>query len=128
LKVPGFVSGHRTTDVADFSKSDAPSGVGFRLVILAVALFFPTLSPAQTAPPSYKAHCWACHGARGAGDTMLGRNMNLRPLGAPEAQNRSDDELFAIISKGKNRMPRYDRKLSKDQIHALVEYIRTLKQ
>ena len=59
---------------------------------------------------------------------MLGRNMNLRPLSSAEVQNQSDDQLFAIISKGKNRMPRYDRKLSRDQIHALVEYIRSLKQ
>jgi cytochrome c553 len=128
LKVPDFVSGHRTSDVANFSKSVAPSRAEFSLTAVAVVVLLSTFSPAQTAPPSYKAHCWACHGARGAGDTMLGRNMNLRPLSSAEVQNQSDDQLFAIISKGKNRMPRYDRKLSRDQIHALVEYIRSLKQ
>ena len=41
---------------------------------------------------------------------------------------KSDDELFAIISRGKNRMPSFERKLSRDQIEALVKYVRSLKK
>jgi mono/diheme cytochrome c family protein len=41
---------------------------------------------------------------------------------------KSDAELINIISKGRNKMPRFDDKLSKDQIHALVGYIRSLKR
>ncbi len=76
----------------------------------------------------YKTKCSACHGKNGAGDTMLGKNLKLRPLGSDDVQERSDDELFTIISKGKNRMPPFDRKLSKDQIHDVVKYIRSLKK
>ena len=70
--------------------------------------------------------CSACHGAKGAGDTLLGKNLKLRRLGSAEVQNRSDNELAMIISKGRNKMPRFDDKLSKDQIRDLVKYIRGL--
>jgi len=47
---------------------------------------------------------------------MLGRNLKLRSLGSSEVQDQSDDQLIAITGKGKNKMPRYDNKLSKEQI------------
>jgi len=61
---------------------------------------------------------------------MIGKNLNLRALGSVDAQRQSDDELFTIISRGKNknRMPSFDRKLSKEQIRDVVKYIRTLKK
>jgi mono/diheme cytochrome c family protein len=98
------------------------------LALILLALLFSTYTLAESGADTYKTKCSACHGVRGAGDTMLGKNMNLRALGSADAQKLSDDELFAIISRGKNRMPPFDRKLSKDQIHDLVRYIRTLKK
>lgn len=92
-----------------------------------LALLFSTYAFAESGADTYKKKCSACHGAKGAGDTLLGKNLKLRPLSSPEVQNKSDAELFTIISKGRNRMPRFDDKLSKDQIRALVEYIRSLK-
>jgi mono/diheme cytochrome c family protein len=98
------------------------------LAVIMLALMFSTYAFTETGADIYKTKCSACHGKNGAGDTMLGKNLKLRPLGSDEVQERSDDELFAIISKGKNRMPPFDRKLSKDQIHDLVKYIRSLKK
>jgi mono/diheme cytochrome c family protein len=94
---------------------------------LAVALLLSAPTFADSGADVYKMRCSACHGANGAGQTMLGKNMRLRPLAAPEVQNQSDAQLAAIISQGKNRMPSYSRKLSKDQIAAVVKYIRALK-
>jgi mono/diheme cytochrome c family protein len=97
-------------------------------VVITLALLLSSHALADTAPAVYKSKCSACHGAKGAGDTMLGKNLNLRPLGASDVQNQSDDELFAIISKGKKkRMPAFENKLSRDQIGDLVRYIRSLK-
>jgi mono/diheme cytochrome c family protein len=59
---------------------------------------------------------------------MLGKNLKLRVLGSADVQKQSDDELVAVIGKGKNRMPPFDRKLSKDQIRDVVKYIRSLKK
>jgi cytochrome c6 len=92
-----------------------------------LALLFSTSAYAESGADTYKKKCSACHGAKGAGDTLLGKNLKLRPLSSPEVQNTSDAELFTTISKGRYRMPRFDDKLSKDQIRALVEYIRSLK-
>ena len=95
--------------------------------IIALALFS-TYTLAESGADIYKTKCSACHAANGAGDTMLGKNMSLRPLASPEVQKQSDEELAAIIGKGKNRMPAYDRKLSKQQIGEVVKYLRSLKK
>ena len=96
--------------------------------VILLSLPFSTYTFADSGADVYKTKCSACHGKNGAGDSMLGKNLKLRPLASDEVQERSDDELFVIISKGKNRMPPFDRKLSKDQIRDLVKYIRLLKK
>jgi mono/diheme cytochrome c family protein len=96
------------------------------LVIFALA---PAKSSiADTGPETFKTRCAPCHGATGKGDTTMGKNLRLPDLGSPEAQKLSDDELATIITKGKGKMPAYERKLSKEQIEELVKFIRTLKQ
>ncbi|MGA2353947.1 MAG: cytochrome c [Terriglobales bacterium] len=102
---------------------------GFNFVFLSamLALLFSTYAFAESASDTYKKKCSACHGAKGAGDTLLGKNLKLRPLNSPEVQDKSDAEITMIIGKGRNKMPRFDDKLSKDQIRALVEYVRSLK-
>ncbi len=105
-----------------------PRPAGAYLAIILLALMFSTYSLADSGVDVYKAKCSACHGKNGAGDTMLGKNLKLRPLGSDDVQKQSDDELFTIISRGKKRMPPFDRKLSRDQIHDLVKYVRSLKK
>ncbi len=100
------------------------------LALLLVALLVSKHALADSGADIYKAKCSACHGADGTGDTMLGKNLKLRSLTSDEVQKQSDDELAAIISKGKNKnkMPPFDRKLSQDQISGVVQYIRSLKK
>jgi cytochrome c553 len=98
------------------------------LATILLALFLSGYTFADSGADIYKSKCSACHGASGAGDTMLGKNLKIRPLGSADVQKQSDDELFAITSKGTNRMPAFNRKLSKDQIADVVRYIRTLKK
>ena len=97
------------------------------LLILAGALVFSTYTFADSAA-DFKAKCVACHGATGAGDTTMGKNLKLKDLGSSDVQKQSDDELTTIITKGKGKMPAYDGKLSKDQIGDLVKYVRGLKK
>lgn len=97
------------------------------LVGALLALLFSAFAYADSAADTYKRKCSACHGAKGAGDTLLGKNLKLRALSSSDVQMKSDAELTTIISKGRNKMPRFDDKLSKDQIRALVGYIRSLK-
>lgn len=121
----GLVSEHGCSDAISSSKPKGSLGAGLAILL---TLLFSTYMLAESAPDIYKAHCSACHGINGKGDTMLGKNLKLRTLGSDEVQNRSDEELTNIITRGRNRMPSFDRKLSKDQIAALVRYIRSLKK
>ncbi len=100
------------------------------LALVLLTLFVSAHALADSGADIYKAKCSACHGANGTADTMLGKNLKLRSLASDEVQKQSDDELAAIISKGKNKnkMPPFDRKLSKDQIGEVVQYIRSLKK
>ena len=91
-------------------------------------MLFSAYSLAATGADTYKAKCSACHGAIGAGDTLLGKNLNIRPLGSADVQKQSDDELATFIGKGTSRMPSFDRKLSKGQITDVVKYMRSLKK
>lgn len=97
------------------------------IAISAFALLFSTWSPAESGGETFKAKCAMCHGADGKGDTAMGKNLKLRDLGSADVQGQSDADLVNTITNGKGRMPKYDGKLTKDQINDVVKYIRTLK-
>jgi mono/diheme cytochrome c family protein len=103
------------------------SAAAMTTLAIFVALMLPSLSLAEAGADTYKAKCAACHGARGTGDTVIGKNLKLRSLGSEEVQKQSDDDLFTIINKGKHGMPAFEGKLSKDQIQDLVKFVRSLK-
>ena len=98
------------------------------LAVLTLALVFSTYTFAEGGAETFKAKCAACHGATGAGDTTMGKNLKIRDLGSADVQKQSDADLDTIITKGKGKMPAYDGKLTKEQIDGLVKYIRTLKK
>jgi mono/diheme cytochrome c family protein len=118
-----------------FAKSGRALAPGARFIspllsciAIVVVLLIPATSQADPGSDTFKARCSACHGHKGAADTMLGKNLNLRPLSSLEVQEQSDDQLFAIISRGRKKMPAFDRKLSPDQIRDLVKHIRSFKK
>lgn len=97
------------------------------LVVLAVSFMFSTWSFADGGA-DFKAKCAACHGADGKGETAMGKKFGLKDMGSAEVQGKSDADLTTIITKGKDKMPAYEGKLTKEQIDDLVKYIRTLKK
>jgi len=96
------------------------------LTVLAFTLVFSTWSLADGGA-DFKAKCAMCHGADGKGDSGMGKTLKVRDLGSADVQGQSDADLNGIITNGKGKMPKYDGKLSKDQVSDLVKYIRTLK-
>jgi cytochrome c6 len=119
----------KSSEAKNYFKSGGRARAGSTLAVIVLASLFASPALAESGASLYKARCAACHGPKGAGDTMIGKNLNLRPLASEEVHNQSDDELFNIISRGKKkRMPSYGDKLSKDQIFELIRYIRGLKQ
>lgn len=82
---------------------------------------------AQTgAAALYKTKCAACHAPDGHGDTAAGKKLGVHDFASPEVQKESDDELAAIIAKGKNKMPAYEKSLKPEEIKDLVAQVRSL--
>lgn len=73
----------------------------------------------------FKTKCQVCHGADGKG-TPAGQKMGAKDFQSPEVQKASDAELIKVTKEGKGKMPKYDGKLTDDQIKDLVKFIRTL--
>ena len=98
------------------------------LTVAALALVFSTYTFADAGGDTFKAKCAICHGATGAGDTVIGKSKKLRDLGSAEVQKQTDNELTTLISKGKGIMQPYEGKLTKEQISEIVKHIRSLKK
>jgi mono/diheme cytochrome c family protein len=99
------------------------------LVSAAIALLLFVGLPAtaqETGESLFKGKCAMCHGPDGAGKTKMGEMLKIPDLHSPEVQKKSDADLNVIIAKGKDKMPAYEAKLSKDQIVKLVAYVRDL--
>ena len=77
---------------------------------------------------TFKTKCAMCHGPDGSGQTPMGKKLGIRALGSADVQKQTDAELGAIITKGKEKMPSYDGKISAEEISGLVKFIRTLKK
>jgi cytochrome c6 len=97
------------------------------LTVMTFALVFSTWSLADSGA-DFKAKCAMCHGADGKGDTAMGKKFGVKDMGSADVQGKSDADLTTMITKGKDKMPPYDGKLTKEQIDGLVKYIRTLKK
>jgi cytochrome c6 len=95
--------------------------VAFALFALPIASF-----SADDGADLYKSKCAMCHGPDGAGKTLMGEKLKIPDLRSAEVQKKTDADLKALIAKGKDKMPAYEAKLSKEQIDKLVVYIRDL--
>lgn len=76
----------------------------------------------------YVENCAKCHGLTGLGDgPSVGSLRTQAGLNLTILQDRSDEELFRIISQGKGmEMPPWELVLTVEERKALVNYIRTL--
>src|SRR5512142_3265495 len=93
-------------------------------VLTVVALI--GVASAQNDKDLFTAKCAMCHGADGSAATGMGKAFKIPAFQAPEVQKQSDQDLAAIVTKGKSKMPAFESKLSKDQIAQLVTYVRQL--
>lgn len=95
-------------------------------VILVGAVLFLTGSAfADEVAALYKTKCASCHAADGSG-SPIGKKMGARDFHDPELAKQTDQQLNDAIAKGKNKMPKYDGKLTAGQIKQLVAYVREL--
>jgi mono/diheme cytochrome c family protein len=78
----------------------------------------------------YTKNCASCHGKIGLGDGVKARSLKDFPgdFSKADFQKQSDGDLFYKTKTGREEMPKYEGKLSDDDIWNLVNYMRTLKK
>lgn len=95
-------------------------------VLLLGGLLAPVAARADGGEAIYKQKCTPCHAADGSGNNTMGKKLNIRDLRSPEVQKMTDAELTEVITKGKDKMPAYEKSLKPDDIKGLVAYIRSI--
>lgn len=76
----------------------------------------------------YKSKCARCHGADGMSHTFEGKMTGAAKFDNPDVQKVTDADLIAVVKDGKKKMPAFRKKLTDDQIAAVVAYVHTLQQ
>ena len=94
-------------------------GLVFGLLVgLGVTLYATEEHPSEL----FKQYCAKCHGEDGKAQTPRGKKMNARNFTDAEwQQGESDAELIESVTEGKDDMPPFGKKLSKEQIESLVK-------
>ena len=101
--------------------------VAWRLVLL-LAVCGPVLAQengkASAGAGIFKSKCVLCHGADGAGNTPLGKQLQAANLRSKEVQKLSDAELHKAVHDGQANMPPFGEQLTDDEIGQVVQYLR----
>lgn len=79
----------------------------------------------------YEKNCANCHGKTGAGDGMMGAELNPKPSDLTDGQwkhGSTDGEIFTVIKNGVKGtgMKAFNSKLTTRQIWDVVNYVRSI--
>ena len=98
------------------------------MVLLPAASWGLMLAANDSGKTVYDAKCKMCHGSEGKGDTKAGQMMKVPDLTAPSSwkHGTSQAEVVKIISQGVDKMPKYEGKLSPEEIESVASYMRDL--
>lgn len=87
-----------------------------------------TTSPEASAKKVFTQTCAKCHGTDGRGDTENGETLGVPDFtDAAWQEGASDKRLIVSVTHGRGGMPAFEKRLSKEEIAALVAYVRSLK-
>jgi mono/diheme cytochrome c family protein len=78
----------------------------------------------------YTKNCASCHGKTGLGDGVKARALKDFPgdFSKADFQKQTDGELFYKTKSGRGEMPKYEGKLTDDEIWNSVNYMRSFKK
>jgi mono/diheme cytochrome c family protein len=78
----------------------------------------------------YVKTCAACHGKTGIGDGPKAKSLKttVGDFSKVVSQNQTDGEHFYKTKTGRGDMPKYEGKMSDEDIWNIVNYVRTLKK
>ena len=87
----------------------------------------PAAVAADARSENWQTYCSVCHGDDGKGQTEEGKKKGARDLTNARWQDKVDDaRMVKSVTKGHDKMPSFEKKLSADEIKALVAEVRTL--
>ncbi len=93
----------------------------------AALLAAPPLAAGDARSENFQTYCSVCHGDDGTAQTEQGKKKGARDFTNAKWQDKVDDaRLIHSITKGHGKMPSFEKKLSADEIKALVAEVRTL--
>ena len=97
------------------------------LISLVLIVFATPMIALADGKADYKAKCTTCHGGDAKTNTRRAKMLNIDPtkLYLPASQ-MNNAEMIAIIEKGKDKMPSFEKVLTKDQIITIVDYVKSL--
>lgn len=77
----------------------------------------------------FNANCTKCHGGNAKTNARRALLLKIDPKKLYlQASEMNNEEMVAIIEKGKNQMPGFEKQLTKEQITAIVDYVMNLKK
>lgn len=78
----------------------------------------------------YNKNCASCHGKAGLGDGVKARMLKDFPgdFSVAAYQDQTDGEHFYKTKSGRGEMPKYEGKLTDDEIWNTINYMRTFKK
>jgi cytochrome c6 len=106
-----------------------------RLLTIAIVIAFAVVPPsfgqsdnknAGKGQGIFQEQCVGCHGTDGHAQTDMGKTVGAADLTSGVVQHQSDSQLEKVVKNGKKKMPSFADKLSDDDIHALIAYVRQL--
>jgi mono/diheme cytochrome c family protein len=98
------------------------------IIILLIPFAIPSAVLADVSI-DYKTKCAACHGAQANLLPKTARLLKVDPKKlALKASEMSSDDMIAIIEKGRDKMPGFEKELTEEQITALVDYLISLRK
>lgn len=109
----------------------------FALLVFSLAVILPkgsagfeesNFNPQSNGQALYAQHCARCHGADGKSKTALGKTFKAPDLTTSRVQSRSNNRLTSSIKNGRGNMPGFSKKLSAQDITALIAYVRSFKK
>ena len=99
-----------------------------KILILISLIVFPSLALADV-KTDFNVNCSKCHGGNAKTNTKRALMLKIDPKKLYlQASEMNPEEVMAVIEKGKNQMPGFEKKLSKEKIEALVDYVMSLRK
>lgn len=78
----------------------------------------------------FNKNCASCHGKAGLGDGVKAKSLKepMNDFSKADFQNLADGDIFYKTKTGRGDMPKYEGKLTDDDIWNVVNYVRTFKK